>query len=227
MKGKRNNIPTTIKPMFKPLLIFFLLAKSAISKLGAQTSNEETNLFWSRLLAGANLDDYKPKQSVTTFGLITEEEVSNMNKAWGETLIGIGKTYEEEGFDAAKALTEQALKNFFCYHLGIPVGLKPSRSIAPQTFRTTPEAALAYYVGNNSAYPNDKGFALKGWIKVENYPATVLLLGRMALSMGTEHLTDKNGNITLVDKTWGLMKEDDGNICIVIQHGSVPYSPDI
>jgi hypothetical protein len=208
------------------LIFFFLFTLVNANKLRASPDDEA--VFWSRRLTNSsmNFTDFKPELSITSFGVITEDEVGNMSTAWGDTLINISKTYEGEGFDAAKNFTEKAIDKFFCYHLGIPVGLKPSRSIAPQTFRTTPEAALAYYVGNNSDYPNDTGFALRGWVKVENYPATILLLGRIALSMGTELLTNKDGNVTLVDKTWGLLKEDNGNICIMIQHGSVPYSPD-
>lgn len=215
-----------MKSFYKPLLISFLLAKFVKTRT---LTNEKALPHWSRQLTNntsINFDAYKPVLQVTSFGLITEDEVESMSKAWGDALINISKAYEEEGFDAAKNLTEKAIDKFFCYHLGIPVGFKLSRSIAPQTFRTTPEAAVAYFVGNNSDYPNDTGFALQGWVQVKYYRATDLLLGRVALSMGTEHLTNKDGNVTLVDKTWGLLKEDNGNICIMIQHNSVPYSPD-
>jgi hypothetical protein len=214
-----------MKSFYKSSLIFFFLF-TLVNANKLRASPDEEAVFWSRQLASMNLTDFKPEPKITTFGVITEDEVGNMNKAWGDSLANISKTYEEEGFDAAKNLTEQLIDKFFCFHLGIPVGVKPSRAVAPQTFRTTPEGVLANYVGNNSDYPNDTGFALKGWVKVENYPSTILLLGRVALFMGTYSLTNKDGNVTLLDITWGFLKEDDGNLCFTIGHGSLPYSPD-
>jgi hypothetical protein len=45
----------------------------------------------------------------------------------------------------------------------------------------------------------------------------------MALTMGKVSLTDKNGKVTTVDKTWGFKKGDDGKIRIVLHHSSLPY----
>ena len=77
------------------------------------------------------------------------------------------------------------------------------------------------YTGN----PNDNGFALKDWVKVESFPETWVLLGDTAFSQGKVKLTNKDGNVTIVDKTWGYKKKSDGSTCIMLHHSSLPYEP--
>ena len=43
------------------------------------------------------------------------------------------------------------------------VFFKPTLAFGPRTFRPTKEGALAYFVGGNPNFPEDTGFALKGW----------------------------------------------------------------
>jgi hypothetical protein len=41
--------------------------------------------------------------------------------------------------------------------------------------------------------------------------------------MGKVHFTDKAGKITTVDKTWGYVKDDAGNLRINLHHSSLEY----
>ena len=155
---------------------------------------------------------------------ITLTEVEAAQRAWGEALIGISTEYDRNGFAAAKRLAEMALDTAYGYDMG-PVLFKPTLTVAPQTFRTQREGALAYFVGGNKAFPNDSGFALKSWrsYKIDN--ASVLITGDSATSMGTVQFTDAKGNITTVDKTWGFVRDGKGNLRIVLHHSSLPYQP--
>lgn len=183
---------------------------------------ESGDAFLSRLLTSTS---YAIGLPVASVDLITDDDVLGMQTTWGNALVSISKTYEGQGYEAAKELADSVLDSAYCYHLGIPVLFKPTLSSGDQTFRTSQEGALSYFVGGNADYPNDKGFALKGWRSFSTYPAAILLLGNVALSMGKVHLTDKYGNVTVVDKTWGFKKKEDGSICILAHHSSVPYSP--
>ena len=49
--------------------------------------------------------------------------------------------------------------------------------------------------------------------------------GNMALTMGNVMLTDKKGQVTQVDKTWGFIKDNQGKLRIVLHHSSLPYAP--
>ncbi|MEH8163688.1 hypothetical protein Q7I41_11405 [Aeromonas allosaccharophila] len=83
---------------------------------------------------------------------------------------------------------------------------KPPLAGGEQTFRTTREEALAYCVGNSSAYPTDKGFALKNWQSYRYDNAAVYINGDMAQTMGKVHLVDRDNKETTLDKTWGFKK---------------------
>lgn len=155
---------------------------------------------------------------------VTEAEVLAAQQAWGNALVQIAQDFEKGGFDKAKQTANAVLDAAYGYNMGA-VLFKPTLTVAPQTFRTTKEGALAYFVGGDKNYANDTGFALKGWRKVEVKNSGIQLHGNTAMSMGNVSMTDKNGKVTTVDKTWGYVKDDEGNLRIVLHHSSLPYSP--
>jgi len=161
--------------------------------------------------------------STTYSGALTEADVLSAQKAWGDALVSIAREYETNGHAKAKALANVVLDKAYGYNLG-PVLFKPTLTTAPQTFRTTKDGALAYFVGGDSKYPNDTGFALKGWRSVEIKNAAVQIHGDTASTVGNVTMTDKDGKVTVVDKTWTFKKTDDGAIRIVAHHSSLPYS---
>jgi hypothetical protein len=153
---------------------------------------------------------------------ITEAEVLAAQKGWGDALVAISTTYEQKGQAAAKALAEKVIDEAYGYQFGA-VLFKPTLTTAPHTFRTTKAGALAYFVGGDSAFPSDKGFALKGWRQVEIQNAAIFIEGDVATTMGNVMLTDKMGKVTTVDKTWKFLKDSNGKLRIVVHHSSLPY----
>jgi hypothetical protein len=157
-------------------------------------------------------------------GPITEAEIDAAQVAWCDALVAISSTYKSAGKPAAKALAQDVLDAAYGYILGIEVLFKPTLTYGAQTFRLTNDGALSYFVGDDSNYPSDTGFALKGWKKCHSERAGVLLHGDTALSMGNVIMENDSG-VTKVDKTWGYLKDDEGNLRIVLHHSSLPYSP--
>lgn len=154
---------------------------------------------------------------------ISLAEVEAAQKAWGEALVKISDDYQSGGLAKAKATASAVLDGAYGYKLG-PVLFKPTLTVEPQTFRTTKEGALSYFVGGDANFPKDSGFALKGWKKVEVANAAVHINGDVANTMGKVSMTDKNGKVTTVDKTWTFKKDDSGVIRIVLHHSSLPYT---
>jgi len=152
---------------------------------------------------------------------VTEADVLAAQRIWGDALVKISTDYDAHGFAKAKATAEGALDAAYGYQLGA-VLFKPTLTTAPQTFRITKESALAYFVGGNKDYPNDTGFALKGWRSWEMKNVAMQLRGDTAIAMGNLVLTDKNGKTTTVDKTWGYARDDQGVLRIVLHHSSLP-----
>ncbi|SDL80677.1 hypothetical protein SAMN05192555_10722 [Franzmannia pantelleriensis] len=158
-------------------------------------------------------------------GDISEEQVLEAQRAWGDALVAISNAYEAEGIDAARELAREVIDSAYGYDMG-EVLFKPTMAAAPQTFRTTPEGALAYFVGHSDEYSDDSGFALNGWQEVSIDNAAILISGDVAMTMGNVSILDADGNTTTVDKSWGYHLDDEGELRIVLHHSSLPISED-
>ncbi len=154
---------------------------------------------------------------------ITLEEVLGMQRTWGEALVRIAAAHREGGPERGRAVAGQVLDGAYGYAAG-PVLFKPTLTAAPQTFRTTRDGALAYFAGGNPAFPNDDGFAFNGWTRVEVQNAAIFIHGRVAMTQGNVRLTDGQGRVTTVDKSWGFHRDDAGVIRIVLHHSSLPHT---
>jgi hypothetical protein len=201
--------------LFKTSTSAFLIASTVISStfLAVQPSVAD-----SSTAAPANL-----KKLLVINRSITDAEVLAAQKAWGEALVAISTTHDTKGIKAAKALAEKVIDGAYGYQFG-SVLFKPTLTVAPQTFRTTRAGALAYFVGGDSDFPQDTGFALKGWRKVEIKNAGIFISDGTATTMGNVMITNKEGKVTTVDKTWQFVKDDNGKLRIILHHSSLPYA---
>lgn len=175
------------------------------------------------LSAGVTLGGAAFASTAVVSSNITEAEVLKAQQMWGNAVVQISKDFESGGLDKAKKTAQAALDAAYAYDMG-PVLFKPTLAALPQNIRSTEEGALAYFVGGNKQFPNDSGFALKGWRNVESKNSVIHLNGNTALTMGNVSFTDKNGKVTTVDKTWGYVKDSAGNVKIVLHHSSLPYT---
>jgi hypothetical protein len=154
---------------------------------------------------------------------ITEREVVEAQKAWGEGIIAIGKTYREGGDYTAAAAAH--INRFYGYDLSL-VLFKPTLAAIDQ-FRTSFDAALSYFVAGNPSFPEDKGFAIKPWSKVrwKNY-GIVNNSCTMAVAMGNYWFTPADGGAdTKVEYSFAYVRDAKGDLKIVVHHSSVPFNP--
>ena len=167
-----------------------------------------------------------PTAAATTaiYAPITVAEVEAAQTAWCGALVAIATEADTKGLAAAKVLAGQVIDSAYAYNMG-PVLFKPTLTVAPQTFRTTRAGALSYFVGGDSAYPADGGFALKHWRRCQSENVGIVITGNSAVSMGNVTMWDDKGNITRVDKTWGYVRGADGQLRIYLHHSSLPYMP--
>ncbi len=155
---------------------------------------------------------------------ITESELDAARSAWRDALIAISHAFETDGIDAARSATEKMLDDAYGYAFG-PVLFKPTMASGEQTFRPTRNGALAYFVGHDPDFPLDGGFGIKGWREMRSVTAASFIEGDVAMWMGWVILTDKDGQVTKVDKSFGYKKDDAGTLRIVLHHSSLPYVP--
>ena len=154
--------------------------------------------------------------------IINENELATARVSWGDGLIKISKAYEKAGIDHATEVANEMIDNLYGFELG-PVLFKPTLSGGPQTFRSNKEGALSYFIGNNSNYPLDSGFGIKYWREVKSKTSSIFIEENIAMWMGWVTLTDKEGNLVKVDKSWGYKKTENGALKIVLHHSSLPY----
>lgn len=155
---------------------------------------------------------------------ITEAQVLQAQRAWCNALVSISQAYRSGGAPLARATAEKVLDGAYGYEYG-PVAFKPTLTSGQQTFRPTRDGALAYFVGGDSRFPADAGFAIKPWTACAIRNQVVQLHGIFAITMGNVDLTDSTGKVTTVDKTWGFLREPDGETRIVLHHSSLPFQP--
>lgn len=159
--------------------------------------------------------------------IITYDEVNAAEQAWCDALVKIGKIKEEGG--DYKAFANQVLSEAYNYDYG-KVFFKPTLAFGDQTFRNDKKGALAYFVGGDKDYPNDKGFALTPWVKARYDNAGeknegIQIYGSVAITMGNVFVTDKNGKEVKVDKTWVFKKGKDGKLRIIVHKSALPFDP--
>jgi hypothetical protein len=159
--------------------------------------------------------------------IISYEEVNAAQQAWCDALVKIGKLKEDGG--DYKTFAEEVLSTAYNYDNG-KVFFKPTLAYGNQTFRNTKKGALAYFIGGDPEYPNDKGFALTPWVKARYDNAGdknegIQIYGSVAITMGNVWVTDKTGKEVMVDKTWVFKKGKDGKLKIIVHKSSLPFAP--
>ncbi|MEM6986223.1 MAG: phosphoribosyl-AMP cyclohydrolase [Pseudomonadota bacterium] len=143
---------------------------------------------------------------------------------WGDGLVAISRAYDTDGVDGARTVAKSFLEASYNYGLG-PVLFKPTMASGEQTFRPTFQGALSYFVGHDPDFPLDGGFGLKGWRSVTADTSAHFADGDVAMWMGWVSMTDKDGQVATVDKSFGYQRDASGRLRIVLHHSSWPYQP--
>ena len=153
---------------------------------------------------------------------ISEQEVLETQKIWGEGIVRIGEVYSEKGDYTTEA--ENHIADLYAYNLGT-VLFKPTLASEKQ-FRTTKEGALSYFVGHDANFPEDHGFAVKPWSAVRWEGLGIKTEGNMAIAMGNYFFTPANGGEEVkVEYTFAYTKDDTGKLRIIMHGSHLPYSP--
>ena len=154
--------------------------------------------------------------------MITEKEILEAQKAWGEGIVKIGKVFLDEGDYSAAA--EDHIYNFYNYQEE-QVLFKPTL-VSQKQFRKDFEGALSYFVGGNELYPEDHGFAIKPWSEVNWENIGTKVIGNMGIAMGNYYFTMVDGgDIVKVKYSFAYTNNADDQLKIILHDSHVPYSP--
>ncbi|MFL2574148.1 MAG: phosphoribosyl-AMP cyclohydrolase [Flavobacteriales bacterium] len=150
--------------------------------------------------------------------MITEEEVFSAQKHWSDGLIKISNNHKNNLDYISQAINH--IERLYDYSAG-KVLFKPTLARDIQ-FRNTKEGALSYFVGNNDDFPEDNGFALKGWTDVRWENSGIQIFDNIAIAMGNYFFTNNEGTI-MVEFSFVYRKDDQGNLKIILHDSHLPY----
>ncbi|WP_338395980.1 phosphoribosyl-AMP cyclohydrolase [Fulvitalea axinellae] len=153
--------------------------------------------------------------------MITKQDIQDIQKKWGEAIVKIGTLKEDRS--ACEEVTSGLITSLYAFEDG-HILFKPTKAAAEQ-FRPDHKAALSYFIGGDSDFPEDGGFALQPWTKVRFENAHILLDTNRATAMGNYFFTGEDGSETKVEYTFGYKKNDAGELKIELHHSSLPFAP--
>ena len=149
---------------------------------------------------------------------LTKEQITEIQDAWGEGIVKIGKVYTAKGDFRAAAMDH--VNTFYAYSEG-EVLFKPTLAAEDQ-FRGTFDEALSYFVGGEVA--EDSGFAVAPYTNVRWENEGTIISGDTAMSMGNYFFTKTDGSEIKVEYTLGFEQTENGVPKIVLHHSSLPFS---
>lgn len=150
--------------------------------------------------------------------MIKEEQVLNFQKEWGDGIINIGKTFLNNGDYVNEA--KLFINKLYAYSFE-SVLFKPTLAYNSQ-FRLDKISALSYFVGGNSNFSEDSGFAIKGWTKIRWENAGIKILDNCAIAMGNYFFMDKNNNELMVEFSI-VLKNINGKLMLILHDSHLPY----
>ena len=153
--------------------------------------------------------------------MITLDNIENIQKEWGDSLVNLGSLKSNK--EACDNEVESLINRLYGYQNGT-VLFKPTKAKDNQ-FRLTFEGAKSYFIGENSDFSEDKGFALEPWTNVRFENASVILNEKTAIAMGNYFFTETNGSVVKVEYTFGYFMNENNDLKINLHHSSLPYIP--
>ncbi|HEU4835287.1 MAG TPA: hypothetical protein VFS90_12755 [Pyrinomonadaceae bacterium] len=174
---------------------------------------------------------------MTTPSDITPEEINEAQWTWCTRLVAISKAYMERETrgDEYRTLARKFVNELYDNWEERQVFFRPTLAMAPQNFRTTREGALAYFIGEDRNFPNDKGFIKLNWIDarydniIEGKEA-IQTHGTIGIVMGNVYLTPEvstDGKDTVVDKVFVYRKYGKGDLRLILHNSAATNLPPV
>ena len=148
------------------------------------------------------------------------QEIEKAQEKWGNGIVKIGEL--KDSLKECRMFTIDFINKMYDYENGI-VQFKPTKASDFQ-FRGDVKAALSYFIGSDSDFNEDKGFALNPWVKVDFENNSINIINDIAIAMGNYFFTDNDGRKTKVEYSFVYKKNDIGDLKIILHHSSLPYS---
>ncbi len=150
--------------------------------------------------------------------MITKEEILQFQKMWGDGIISISNTFKEKGDYQSEA--KEFVSRLYSYESEL-VLFKPTLASDTQ-FRLDNTSALSYFIGGNSNFAEDSGFATKGWNSVKWENIGIKIMQDCAICMGNYFFGMKTKEDLKVEYTI-VLKKTNGILKIILHDSHLPY----
>jgi len=147
--------------------------------------------------------------------IIYKDEVVSFLDSWKSGVVSIGKTYIEN--NDFVSLAEDFISKHYNFNEG-EVLFKPTFT-KEVIFRNNKDDALSYFVKGN--IPEDNGFAIKPWEKIDILDINIIIENGYCFCMGVLELFPlSKDESTKVAFTFMLVKDSNDNLKIKVHHSS-------
>jgi hypothetical protein len=150
---------------------------------------------------------------------MNKNSILKAQKLWGDSLLEIGKAFQEK--KDFKAIAQKKILHLYNFE-NDDVLFKPTL-VQKVQFRPSIEGAVSYFVAHDKNFPEDIGFALQGWKAVRFENKHICFEGDLAFAMGNYFFTKESGEIIKVEYTFGYKLDSAGEIRIFLHHSSLPF----
>ena len=148
------------------------------------------------------------------------KEIEKAQEKWGNGIVKIGEL--KDTTKECRMFTVAFISKMYDYENGI-VQFKPTKASDAQ-FRGDVKSALSYFIGSDSDFSEDSGFALNPWVNVDFENNSINIINDIAIAMGNYFFTDNNGDKTKVEYSFVYKKNDQGDLKIILHHSSLPFA---
>ena len=150
--------------------------------------------------------------------MVTRDEVEVAQAAWGAGVVHVGAG---GSWDESRRRAEELVRASYVLDDGSLL-FGPTKAAHIQ-FRHDLRGAVSYYLGQDSQYPEDKGFALEPWVNVTFENAGVICRGDFAAAMGNYHFTRADGSGLMAEYSFVYLKDVQGSLRIQLHHSALPF----
>ena len=147
------------------------------------------------------------------------QEIEKAQEKWGNGIVKIGEL--KDTIKECRMFTLDFISKMYDYENGI-VQFKPTKASDAQ-FRGDVKSALSYFIGSDSDFSEDSGFALNPWVNVDFENNSINIINDIAIAMGNYFFTSKDNLTVKVEYTFGY-KLRNGKLVIDLHHSSLPFS---
>ena len=147
------------------------------------------------------------------------QEIEKVQEKWGNGIVKIGEL--KDSIKECSMFTLDFISKMYDYDEGI-VQFKPTKASDTQ-FRGDLKAALSYFIGSDSDFSEDSGFALNPWVSVEFENNSINIINDIAIAMGNYFFNDNQGDKIKVEYSFVYKKSDEGDLKIILHHSSLPF----